>query len=155
MIRLEINGWDANIGFSAAHILPEHDKCGRLHGHNYAIHARVEGIEGDHGFVFDFIPLKAILRNIAKDLDHRLILPTSMKEENKGEVEVKLVGKRYIFPREDVLFLDIERTTAEELAGYILQCLLEELTPPKNIMCIEIGIDESRGQGAWVKKELR
>ncbi len=155
MIRLEIDGWDARIGFSAAHILPEHDKCGRLHGHNYAIHTRLEGVEGEQGFVFDFIPLKAILRKIAQELDHRLILPLHMKGENEDEVEVKLVGKRYVFPREDVLFLDIQRTTAEELAKYILQRLLDELVPPENLRCIEIGVDESRGQGAWVKKVLR
>ncbi len=154
MIRLEIDGWNARIGFSAAHILPEHDKCGRLHGHNYAIHARLEGGEGEQGFVFDFIPLKAILRGIAEELDHRLILPVSMKKEG-DEVEVKLAEKRYVFPREDVLFLEIERSTAEELARYILQRLLEELAPPKNLRLIEIGVDESRGQGAWVKKELR
>lgn len=155
MIRLEINGWDAHIGFSAAHILPAHDKCSRLHGHNYAVHARIEGTEDEQGFVFDFIPLKAILRNITEELDHKIILPSSSNNGGEDRVELTVKGKSYVFPREDCLFLDIERTTAEELAAYILRCLLDELKVPENVNSIEIGVDESRGQGAWVKKELR
>ncbi len=151
MIRLEINGWEAHIGFSAAHILPEHDKCGRLHGHNYAIHARVEGAKGEQGFVLDFIPLKGKLRDIANELDHRIILPAGTAEESENEISIKLGSKRYVFPREDVLLLDIRRSTAEELAGYVLKRLLEELEIPDSIVTIEIGVDESRGQGAWVK----
>ncbi len=154
MIRLEINGWEAHIGFSAAHILPEHDKCGRLHGHNYAVHARVEGFKGEQGFVLDFIPLKEKLRAIAQELDHRVILPAGTVKESENEISIKLSGKRYVFPREDVLLLDIRRSTAEELAGYILKRVIEELEIPDSIVAIEIGVDESRGQGAWVKKKL-
>ncbi|RLF42165.1 MAG: 6-pyruvoyl tetrahydropterin synthase family protein, partial [Thermoplasmata archaeon] len=43
MSYIEIDGWRANIRFSSAHIIPEYDKCGRLHGHTYAIHAKIYG----------------------------------------------------------------------------------------------------------------
>ena len=154
MIRLEIDGWEANIGFSAAHILPEHDKCGRLHGHNYGVHARVEGTEGEKGFVLDFIQLKNKLRDIVEEMDHRVILPAGKARVSGSEVLVTLDDKNYVLPREDVLMLDIRRSTTEELAGYILKRVLDVLDIPDNIVSIEIGVDESRGQGAWVKKIL-
>lgn len=154
MIRLEIDGWEARIGFSAAHILPEHDKCGRIHGHNYAVHARLEGYPGKQGFVLDFIPLKEALRRVADRMDHKIIIPAHYVDEQGEELEIKFDDKRYVFPREDVLLLDITRSTAEELAGYILKKILEELELPDSVVAVEIGVDESRGQGAWVKKKL-
>ncbi len=156
MIRLELNGWEAHIGFSASHILPEHDKCGRLHGHNYALHARIEGEETEGGFVLDFVPLKKALRKIADELDHKMLLAEGMRslKKNKQEVEVVMDKKRYVFPREDVKFIDIEYTTTEQLSRYVMERLLQEVTFSDNIYSVEVGVDESQGQGAWTRREL-
>ncbi len=156
MIRLELNGWEAHIGFSASHILPEHDKCGRLHGHNYAVHARIEGEETEEGFVLDFLPLKKGLRKIADELDHRMLLAKDLGswEDDSEEVEIELNGKRYVFPREDVKFIDAEHTTTEQLSRYVMERVQEVIDLPDNIHALEIGVDESHGQGAWVRREL-
>ncbi len=156
MIRLELNGWDAHVGFSASHIIPKHDKCGRLHGHNYAINARIEGEETSQGLVFDFLTLKKELRIIADELDHRTLIAKGGNtfEKQGEEIEVLVGDKRYVFPQEDVILLDIDHSTTEELAKYVLERLIEYTNFPDNIKAIEIGVDESLGQGAWARREL-
>jgi len=54
----------------AAHHLPGHEKCGRLHGHTYQIDIT---IEGDHkgGMVLDFADLKKAVREVLSKYDHR------------------------------------------------------------------------------------
>ncbi len=68
-------------GFSAAHSIPGHEKCGRIHGHNFIVSVEVEG-ELKNGMVIDFFELKRILREIISKFDHSLInevieIPTS------------------------------------------------------------------------------
>jgi len=79
-MHLEINGWDADIKFSACHFIPGHDKCSRLHGHIYAVHARVTGEQNERGMLLDFITLKNALRSVAEELDHRVLIPGDSKE---------------------------------------------------------------------------
>ncbi|MCD6411585.1 MAG: 6-carboxytetrahydropterin synthase, partial [Thermoplasmata archaeon] len=70
---IRIDGWKAGIKFSAAHIIPEYEKCGRLHGHSYAIHAKVYGNPNEKGIIMDFIHLKNNLKEIAEELDHKIL----------------------------------------------------------------------------------
>ena len=154
---LEINGWDAGIKFSSFHFIPEHGKCSRLHGHIYTIHAKVFGEKNEKGMIFDFIALKDAMRSIAEELDHRVLSPgecRDMEIEIGEEVNVKMGEKKYMFPLEDVTVLDIKLASAEELAGIILKRLLSMIDIPENVNAIEIGVDEGKGQGAWVRKEL-
>ena len=53
MMELRIDGWRKGIRFSSAHITPEHKKCGRLHGHTYAVHLRMRGEQDDFGIVLE------------------------------------------------------------------------------------------------------
>jgi 6-pyruvoyltetrahydropterin/6-carboxytetrahydropterin synthase len=71
------------------------------------------------------------------------------------EVEVRAKGKRYLFPAEDVVILDIMESSAEEIASAVLSMLLSRLKFPPNVRAIEIGLHEELGQSAWVAKELR
>ncbi|MEE9150612.1 MAG: 6-pyruvoyl tetrahydropterin synthase family protein [Thermoplasmata archaeon] len=156
-MHLEINGWDVDIKFSACHFIPGHDKCSRLHGHIYAIHAKVHGQQNERGMVLDFITLKNALRNVAEELDHRVLIPGDSKEmeiEIGDDLRVKAGEKQYVFPLDDVVVMDIRLATAEELAGFILERLLSLMEIPENVDSIEIGVDEGRGQGAWVKRKF-
>lgn len=58
--------------FSAAHAIPGHKKCGKVHGHNFEVSVEVSG-ELKNGMVMDFFELKKILREILEKLDHRLL----------------------------------------------------------------------------------
>ena len=60
--------------FSAAHALRHYQgKCEAVHGHNFAVEAVVEGgqLTADTGILADFTELKAELRKVLDDLDHR------------------------------------------------------------------------------------
>lgn len=154
---LKIDGWQADIIFSACHMIPKYKKCGRLHGHSYAIHAKIYGEQEENGIILDFSLIKNALRNIADELDHKVLLAKNSKEMTikvKENIEVYHLGKYYVFPFEDVVLLEINSASAENLAFYILDKILKNLSLPKNIKAIEIGLDEGRGQGAWVRKEL-
>lgn len=155
-IKLKVDGWEKSITFSASHILPGHEKCGRIHGHNYAIHVRISGEPSESGLVYDFLPIKEKLREIADRLDHRILIASGMEglTTKKDEVRIEIGDKRYVFPEEDTLILNIDQMTTEQLANYLLEKVIEELDFPEKVNSVEIGVDESRGQGAWARKEI-
>lgn len=154
---LKIDGWQTNIIFSACHMMPKYEKCGRLHGHSYAVHAKIYGEQNENGIILDFSLIKNALRKIADELDHKVLLPKNSKEIDikiNENIEVRNLEKFYVFPKEDVTLLPIKNASAENLAIYILETLIKDVEFSDNIKAIEIGVDEGRGQGAWVKKEL-
>ena len=53
-----------------AHFLPDHTKCGRLHGHTYKVEVVIEG-DKSGGMVVDFSDLKAETRKVLQEYDHR------------------------------------------------------------------------------------
>ena len=100
---ITIDGWRSNICFSSAHIIHEYEKCGRLHGHTYAIHAKISGKTDDKGIIIDFSILKNILREIANYLDHKILIPeksriAKFKKNKKESIKITALGKTYIFP---------------------------------------------------------
>jgi len=154
-----IDGWKSNIRFSSAHIIPEYEKCGRLHGHTYAIHVKISGEFDKNGIIMDFSQLKDILKKIADELDHKILIPeksTSVKIEKESKsVKISVLEKNYVFPLDDCFFVPIISTTAENLASYILEKIQKKIAIPDNIESIEIGVDEGYGQGARVSKNFQ
>jgi len=55
----------------------------------------------------------------------------------------------------DCVLLHISSTSAERLAQYILEAILEKIPFSKQIESIEIGVDEGFGQGARISKTLK
>ena len=155
---ITIDGWRSNICFSSAHIIPEYEKCGRLHGHTYAIHVKIGGKPDKKGIIIDFSLIKASLKEIVNELDHRVLIPeksTIVKIEKKNDsIKITSIGKQYMFPLSDCVFLPIYSTSAENLSKYILEKLIEKIPASKQINYIEIGVDEGYGQGAWVLKKF-
>ena len=153
---IKIDGWQANIRFSSAHIIPEYEKCGRLHGHSYAVHLKIAGTLDEKGIIMDFSLLKEGLRQIVNELDHRIIIPEKSKilkiEREKDNVKIISLKNKYVFPLSDCVFLPIDSTSAENLANYILKKFIKQVSLPKNIEGIEIGVDEGYGQGARISK---
>ena len=155
---ITIDGWKSNIRFSSAHIIYEYEKCGRLHGHTYAIHVKIGGKTDNKGIIIDFSVIKDILRNIAGELDHKIIIPEKSNvakiEKDKDSIIIDSLGKHYVFPANDCVLLPIISTSAENLASYILDKVLGNSSLPKTINSIEIGVDEGFGQGAKTSKAL-
>ena len=155
-MRLEINGWSSKITFSATHLIVGHSKCGRLHGHDYAINAVIEGDIGKDGVIMDFISVKEFLRSVASELDHKVLVPAedSSVVTEGDSVKYSASGKSYQFPRSDCVMLDVTVTSAEELAEWVIRRLLVKVRFPKNVRRVEIGVDEGRGQGVWTSRDL-
>ena len=155
---IEIDGGHTGISFSSCHFIPMHDKCSRLHGHSYIVRIRLEGEQDESGMVMDFVILKKKLRSMIAEMDHKVLLPARSKivkiTEKDGSVEVSSCNKRYVFPAEDVLMLDVTTTTAEEMARMMTEKIMSEIDFPKTVKSVAIGLDEERGQTAWYTKVL-
>jgi 6-pyruvoyltetrahydropterin/6-carboxytetrahydropterin synthase len=145
-----IDGNYTNIRFSAAHFIPGEWKCDRIHGHDYAISAKISGELGNNSYFLDFSSAKSSLKEIADFLDHRVIIPTKnkiMKIEEKGNtISVKVRDKEYSFPTSECRLLPIMDSTAECLSSYILDKFKNSLKGKYNE--IEIEVHEGPGQYA-------
>ena len=154
-MELFIDGWKSHICFSAAHIIQDCGKCSRLHGHTYALHAKILGELNEGGILIDFTDIKKALRDIANELDHHVLIPQIMvTKKTHQEIIVEMDKKKYILPPEDCLILPLHSSTAEHLAQYILDKLCNTLTFPPHVHCISLGIDEGIGQGAWAHRTI-
>jgi len=150
---IELDGWQAKLRFSACHFIPDHPKCGRLHGHTYAMSVRIVG-EQIHDFVIDFEDLKDRVREICQALDHKTLIASQdadihIEETKTGDVKVIVVksGKRYCFPREDVAILHLQSVSAEDLCTHLLNELCNKLDLG-TITEVSVRLDEGLGQGA-------
>lgn len=160
---IELDGWKAKLRFSACHLIPDHDKCGRLHGHTYALYVRVEGSQAGE-FIIDFEDLKNIVRDICDRLDHRVLMagndPRLKITENSNHytMEVLQSCKHYVLPRDDVLLLPIPSVSAEDLCRYLLAEISSGLIMhgfATNITSLHVRVDEGIGQGAGCSMSLR
>ena len=109
--------------FSAAHFITYGgDICERLHGHNYRVAVEVHGPLDENHYVVDFIVVRDALEQIVRAWDHHMLLPTQhpeirvvpLADAAYGEqVEVTFRDRRWMFPREDCILLEIPNTTTE------------------------------------------
>ncbi len=153
-----VDGWKTKIRFSSAHLIPEYKKCGRLHGHTYAVHAKVYGEPDEKGIIVDFSVLKAKLKEIVEELDHKILIPKDSSQvdlrEDEESVEINMLDKKYVLPVSDCCILSLESSSAENLSRYILKRVIDSNILPGNVKKLEIGVDEGFGQGARIIKEL-
>jgi 6-pyruvoyltetrahydropterin/6-carboxytetrahydropterin synthase len=141
--------------FCSGHFISyEGDKCERLHGHNYRTAVEIEGDLDVNAYVFDFIALKHRTKAITDELDHRMMLPTRNAliavEPGPGSVRVRYRDREWLFPRDDCVLLPLENTTAELLARYIGQRLLEDLRRQHQFVpqVLRVEVEENIGQSA-------
>lgn len=59
--------------FDAAHYLPGHPRCGKVHGHTYTLTIEVMGKPNEQGMVIDFHTLNPIVEKAFADIDHNVI----------------------------------------------------------------------------------
>jgi 6-pyruvoyltetrahydropterin/6-carboxytetrahydropterin synthase len=157
-MRLEIDGWTAGLKFSACHFLPGHERCGRLHGHTYAVSVSLEGTTNDMGYIADFYDIKNVMKGIIEGLDHRVLVPARNKKvkikKESGSVKLTVGEKEYQFPQEEVAILDVPAVTAEQLALYILDRAAPLLSKMGMIDELSVGLFEGVGQGAWTSRKI-
>jgi 6-pyruvoyltetrahydropterin/6-carboxytetrahydropterin synthase len=151
---------DGNL-FAAAHFITygEDAEAEPLHGHNYRVGAVLNGPLDAHHLVFDFVRLKRELEAIAARLDHRVLLaadnPHLRVEREDEAVTVRRGPDRYVFPARDVVVLDVPNTTAEMIAAWIADRLVERLgEDAASLTTVEIEVEETTGQTAVIRREL-
>lgn len=157
--RFRVEVLKEQLTFSAAHFITFGDNiCERLHGHNYGARCKVVGELNEHGYVADFIALRDCLAAITGRMDHRVLLPTQHPSIHVEAVDCEVIARfeerRWIFPADDCLLLPVSNTTAELLAAYIADQMIEQRAKwsgPK-IKSLVIGVDENQGQ--WGECEL-
>lgn len=145
--------------FSAAHFITFNGNiCERLHGHNYRVFAEVYGPLDENQYVIDFIALRDTLKEITTELDHHMLLPTEHPQiqvaAGEDEVEVTFQDRRWVFPEGDCILLPVANTTAELLARYLGNELLDRLEKRTGVrpQRLVLGVDENEGQ--WGVCEL-
>ncbi len=161
MMKINLDGIHTNLRFSAAHMVIGHQSCGKIHGHSYIVDVEVQGKRtGQFGFVIDFKLLKDITRKICKSLDHRVLIPLNSPDlnvtfEDDNSIEFTILDcLEYKLPKQDVVLLPIESTTAESLSTYITEKIVDELEDKDTLNYIEVQVNEGIGQGASYRKYM-
>lgn len=139
--------------FSAAHFITfAGNICERLHGHNYRVEVEVQGPLDENQYVIDFILLRDTLLDLTRELDHHMLLPTLHPAirvaAGEREVEVTFEDRRWVFPRGDCVLLPVANTTAELLARYLGERLLDALAARtgQRLPWLRVAVDENEGQ---------
>jgi 6-pyruvoyltetrahydropterin/6-carboxytetrahydropterin synthase len=114
--------------FSAAHFIAGHDKCGRIHGHNFLLSVEIGADTLDENyFVIDFIDVKKLINDETDKLDHHVLVPsqsdTIQVEDADPNYTVTFTGKTYSIPKIDVVLLPLPAVTSELLAKYFYDAL--------------------------------
>lgn len=153
--RFKVRVTKDHLVFCSGHFISyEGDKCERLHGHNYRVAVEIEGELDENHYVFDFIALKHRTKAITDELDHRMMLATSNPhihvEAGSRSIHVRYREREWVFPHEDCVLLPIENTTAELLARWIAQRLLDDLQRQHNYRpsVLRVEVEENIGQSA-------
>lgn len=151
--------------FSSAHFTIFDDgEVERLHGHNYYVEVTLEGTKLENGLLFPFHEVKPVIGELCNAWDERVLLPTkaawvTLKEEGPGvslALRTPQVKKDYLFPIDDVAYLDCDNISSENLAVLLLEALAERLkTVVPDLRALEVSVSESAGQEVIVRKELQ
>lgn len=147
--------------FSAGHFIAYPGFRERLHGHNYQLSVRVEAVLGPEGYVLDFGLVKRVAKALCDELDERTIVPAHstalrLTVEAARVVMVTEEGDRFELPRGDCAVLPIAHSSAEEIAGYLLERLgtaLRAEVPDRVLTGLEVGVAEAPGQVAYCREQ--
>ncbi len=151
-----------NLKFSAAHFIAYPGFRESLHGHNYQVSVRVEGGLSPTGYVIDFGLIKMVTGEIVGRIDGRTIIPAlsdclKIDRSNPGQIRLRYEDDEFVFPAEDVALLPIVHSSAEELARFIWDELVEALRNRgglDKVTVVEICMAESPGQSAIYRRTL-
>ena len=126
-----------------------------LHGHNYRVQVKGNSLSLINDMVFDFLDIKPIVKKVCDSLDHKLLIPALNPNlkiiEKENNIELKTFDQSFFsIPKQDVLFLPIENTSAERLAIYLANEIQESVlkTFKFEFEELEIEVEESPGQSA-------
>lgn len=146
------------IKFSAAHFTVfGPDSAERLHGHNYYLSLEVEAYHlNPLGFATDIRQLKNMAYTLSQKLDEYILLPQDnpyiqIRKEN-SHITCQWNSKTYVFPQEDVQFLEVNNITCENLAFWFWTQMQPQMG--KNIKRLAVTVKETLGQESTFESEV-
>ena len=147
--------------FAAAHMATLGDELEPLHGHNYTVRCRVDGVLTADRWVIDFAVLKRVVRAACEQLDHHFLLQTrspllQIAQGPEGWT-LRHGARRYVFPAADVAALPIENTTAELIAQWLWEQVAAALAAGDhhNLSRLAVDVEEMPGQAGGYARVLR
>ena len=147
---MRVRMFKARQRFAAAHMTLYPDGTAeRLHGHNYTIEAVFHSDVGSlsHGVLVPFDVVKLSLQQLCESWHERVLLPkrspfvTVVETEDQVEATLstdKIKRKFYSFPKEDVVLLDCDNVSCENMSLLALNTFLYAFSPsppPSIIVC--------------------
>ncbi len=154
--RVRVEG----LRFDAAHFETFGDNCEPLHGHSYEVAAEVEGELNPDSLVVDFGKIKSIVRELCKQLDHRFLLQQDSRrlqiESQDTSWKIRTPdGAGYVLPKQDVVALPLDNSSAERLSEWFAARLWQALAEKgaTNLSCVTIDVYEGPGQRASYRME--
>lgn len=139
--------------FSVAHFTVfSADRRERLHGHNFAVAAKLVAPVDDNGLTADYGVFKEQIGQLCEALDEYTLIPGDsphLEIETSGAYyRVRHGADELHFLRQDTLLLPISNTTVEALSRYLLERLVKdsEFLRRHDIREIEIQVSSGPGQ---------
>jgi 6-pyruvoyltetrahydropterin/6-carboxytetrahydropterin synthase len=153
--RVNIDGETTGLKFSASHFIKGHEQCGYLHGHNYTVRVEVDGTLDNEGMVIDFFEIESAIKSLIHDMDHRILIARRHAKIRDKVIAFDSEDGTVTVPKRSVLILDLDETTAELIASYLLKRLVLRVKFARSrISRIAIGVCESDGRTSWSQIEL-
>lgn len=142
---------DPSFNFDYAHILPATKKCSVMHGHTSSVLVEITGRTVD-GMVLDFGDAKEIIRNVIREIDHKLFINKRyIVSESTKKVNLKFNTIHGSFsieaPKKTTVLMDGEATT-ENLASYLVERIAREM--PENVTSVGVYVYEGMNKGAYI-----
>ncbi len=167
-MEIVVDGKLHGLKWSAAHIIPNHPKCGRLHGHDYVLSVRIDIEDNDsikntlsqQGYILDFGDIKDIAKEVIKEMDHHFLLPIKHNLINiNGEDYAEYYG--IVLQKNHIFELNVPIVSSENLAKYFenimmrrIGLLISELRAHDKLgwfnYSVHVAVFEGEGQGAWM-----
>src|ERR1700741_2674148 len=92
------------------HVPPGH-KCGRVHGHSFAIEVHVKGpLDPELGWVMDFADMKAAFAPLFERLDHRYLNEVPGLENPTSENLARWILARVVLPAGRLTAVSVDET---------------------------------------------
>ncbi|MEI8348216.1 MAG: 6-carboxytetrahydropterin synthase [Pseudomonadota bacterium] len=147
--------------FSAAHFLVLKETREGLHGHNYRVRLRAQKNQLQEDMVFDFHPLKELMKENCQRLDQKLLLPSecpgmvARDSADGANWEITLADGHFSFPKKDLYLLPYQNITAERLAHYLALQLDKSLLERYQFQFDQLEVTVEEAPGLFASYTLR
>eukprot|EP01061_Rhynchopus_euleeides_P009794 TRINITY_DN19096_c0_g1_i1.p1 TRINITY_DN19096_c0_g1~~TRINITY_DN19096_c0_g1_i1.p1 ORF type:complete len:175 (+),score=66.40 TRINITY_DN19096_c0_g1_i1:143-667(+) len=164
-MSMRVRMFKARQRFAAAHMTLYPDgSCERLHGHNYTIeatfHSDVKHLQ--HGVLVPFDVVKTSLQQLCDTWHEHVLMPSKSPyitvNETEEQVEItlstdKIPRKFYSFPREDVVLMDCDNISCENMSIVALNTFMRDLPQSIREVTHKVTLTISEGPGSEVSIE--